>query len=306
MVTEAKVKHFLSLARTLNFTVTAREFSLTQQAISKSIAGLENDLGVRLFARSKSSVELTEAGKKWRSYFSRESMRFNRQREQILNDEERGKQFRIGYQDYLIFYNIPNSVLKYMEEQYPNVELRAERHSPITLQNYLSEGKMDVIFLSKRFYRERKDQKCRVLINAPLLIVSSAMEPDADKRKTAADFSDMPYIMDIFDGESREHCMERGRREIKEAGLTCEDIVITPNRASCFALVEVGGGVLLGTTMSRAINNPLLKCTTTDFTDSLLYIWSENSNDRMAADFAKQIKEAYQADDLGADVQPLI
>ena len=271
---------------------------LTQQAISKSIAGLESDLGVQLFSRSKSSVELTDAGRKWQAFFSREHARFQRQKEQIQNELERSRQFRIGYQDYLIFYNIPNHVLKYMRDEYPEMELKAEQYSPITLQNLLEEEKMDIIFLSKRFFRNRRGLKSQLFINAPLLAVSSAMEPDAEKRKTAADFSDLPYIMDIFDGESREHCMERGWKEIKEAGLTCKEIVITPNRASSFALVEVGGGVLLGTTMSRAINNPLLKCTKTDFTDSLLCLWNENSDDRMLEDFASRLKKSYQETNL--------
>ena len=284
--------------------MTAKQFMLTQQAISKSIAGLESDLGVRLFVRSKSSVELTEAGKKWHLFFSREDARFNKQYEQILNEMERSRQFRIGYQDYLIFSNIPNHVLKYMREKYPDMELKAEQYSPFTLQNLLEEGKIDIIFVSKRFFRNRRGLKSQLFINSPLLAVSSAMEPNADRRKTAADFSDLPYIMDIFDGESREHCMERGRKEIIQAGLTCSEIVITPNRASSFALVEVGGGVLLGTTMSRAINNPLLKCTKTSFTDSLLCLWNENSDDKMLGDFLQQLRISYHADDPDSIINP--
>lgn len=53
---------FESAARHASFTKAARELSLTQSAICRQIAGLEEFLGVKLFLRSKRGVTLTEAG----------------------------------------------------------------------------------------------------------------------------------------------------------------------------------------------------------------------------------------------------
>ena len=53
---------FEAAARHRSFTAAARELSVTQPAVSRSIRQLEAALGISLFTRSHRSVELTEAG----------------------------------------------------------------------------------------------------------------------------------------------------------------------------------------------------------------------------------------------------
>lgn len=54
---------FEAAARHESFTHAAKELFLTESAISRQIATLESNLGVRLFARSKQRVMLTRAGR---------------------------------------------------------------------------------------------------------------------------------------------------------------------------------------------------------------------------------------------------
>ena len=54
---------FEAAARHESFTHAARELFLTESAVSRQIASLESNLGVRLFVRSKQRVVLTRAGK---------------------------------------------------------------------------------------------------------------------------------------------------------------------------------------------------------------------------------------------------
>ena len=54
---------FLAVAECGSFSVAAEQLYLTQPAVSKRIAGLEEDLGVKLFERLSKQVILTEAGK---------------------------------------------------------------------------------------------------------------------------------------------------------------------------------------------------------------------------------------------------
>ncbi|WPC05035.1 LysR family transcriptional regulator [Pseudomonas benzenivorans] len=53
---------FESAARHQSFTKAAEELALTQSAICRQVAGLEEFLGVELFRRSRRGVKLTEAG----------------------------------------------------------------------------------------------------------------------------------------------------------------------------------------------------------------------------------------------------
>lgn len=54
---------FEAAARHLNFTLAAREFNVTQSAVSRMIGRLETHLGIRLFHRVSNGIELTEDGR---------------------------------------------------------------------------------------------------------------------------------------------------------------------------------------------------------------------------------------------------
>jgi DNA-binding transcriptional LysR family regulator len=57
------LRHFLAVARALNFTRAAEELSISAPALSRTIAQLEAQLDVKLFERSTHRVELTTAGR---------------------------------------------------------------------------------------------------------------------------------------------------------------------------------------------------------------------------------------------------
>lgn len=57
-----QMRYAVAVAETRNFTRAAERCYVTQSSLSHRIAGLERELGVRLFARSSRRVELTDAG----------------------------------------------------------------------------------------------------------------------------------------------------------------------------------------------------------------------------------------------------
>ncbi|SFI45012.1 DNA-binding transcriptional regulator, LysR family [Bosea sp. OK403] len=62
METLANLESFVRSAETLSFSEAARRLSLTPAAVSRNVAMLERNLGVRLFQRSTRKLTLTEAG----------------------------------------------------------------------------------------------------------------------------------------------------------------------------------------------------------------------------------------------------
>ncbi len=59
---------FCHVARLGSFTRTANELNMTQGAVSKKIAWLENELGFMLFHRTSRKIRLTSSGEEYLSY----------------------------------------------------------------------------------------------------------------------------------------------------------------------------------------------------------------------------------------------
>src|SRR5690625_2314241 len=57
------LEYFVQVANHLNFTKAATVLHVSQPSLSKTIKGMEDDLGVPLFYRSFRQLELTDAGK---------------------------------------------------------------------------------------------------------------------------------------------------------------------------------------------------------------------------------------------------
>src|SRR6266852_4817931 len=65
METLANLESFVRSAETGGFSTAARRLSLTPAAVSRNVAMLERNLGVRLFHRSTRKLTLTEAGERF-------------------------------------------------------------------------------------------------------------------------------------------------------------------------------------------------------------------------------------------------
>jgi len=63
METLANLESFVRSAETGSFSAAARRLALTPAAVSRNVALLERNLGVRLFQRSTRKLTLTEAGR---------------------------------------------------------------------------------------------------------------------------------------------------------------------------------------------------------------------------------------------------
>jgi len=68
MLEDFKLKVFKAVAECHSFTLASRELNITQPAVSQNIADLEEETGVKLFARKPSETVLTPAGKVFELY----------------------------------------------------------------------------------------------------------------------------------------------------------------------------------------------------------------------------------------------
>lgn len=119
----ASLNTFITAAETESFSLTAERLYLTQPAVSKRIAALEDELGARLFDRIGRRVSLTEAGRALLVRARTILLEMEDSKREIANlSGTVAGQLSIGTSHHIGLHRLP-PVLRQYSARYPEVEL---------------------------------------------------------------------------------------------------------------------------------------------------------------------------------------
>ena len=146
-VSLGQIMYFIRVAETMNISLAAEHFHLTQPVLSKKIASLEEQLDLMLFIRTNRLISLTPAGEylyhKWKSLVA--SIEENVQHAHVLQTG-RSKSLVIACMDSFK----PNAFLlpliKRFRDEHPDINLRIESDAAHDIRNLLISDEADVIF----------------------------------------------------------------------------------------------------------------------------------------------------------------
>jgi DNA-binding transcriptional LysR family regulator len=111
------VRAFVSIADEGQFQLAAADLAISQQAVSKRLAALESDLGVRLFTRTAGGTELTLDGQAFLPH-ARELLRVEQRAVDSVRPGRRA--LRV---DVVSYRTAPSAVLRDFHRVHPEVEL---------------------------------------------------------------------------------------------------------------------------------------------------------------------------------------
>jgi len=141
------LRNFLVLAEELHFGKAAKKLFITQPPLSKQIKNLENELGVRLFVRTKRKVTLTEHGE----FLRIEAHRLMLQADIIKNHiklirKDTSGQIRLGYVEDIIYTMLPK-ILQELKKNYPGIDTVLSTLNTEFLVNALRARMIDIAFI---------------------------------------------------------------------------------------------------------------------------------------------------------------
>jgi len=294
VINELKIKCFLTLAETLNFTAAGKKLYISQQALSRHIANLEQDMGVKLFARSRNSVELTEAGEHFYIFFKETAARYFSLLSEFQGGKGQTKNIRIGYQNWLDLGPAIGRALLVLKEKTPDLHLLGERHSPVALISLLESGNLDIILIHERFIPAYDWFSKLLLIKAPMQLVVARNDPLCKLyRQDYHIFEARPLLIDAFEGESQEATIKRAQKELKPYNFTPKEIIVLPNRDSIYTEAALGRGVFLSSCMSQASQDESLIRFDTDVMEGLYCVWRQTKSSYYIDQYAKQLQTEY-------------
>ena len=221
MLHENKIKCFLSLAETRNFTMTASLLYLSQQAVSKNIIGLEEDLGMKLF-----TPHLPLGG----THPGRAAvLRAVLQPGPAVQRPNGGHPGYLqpkhppsggGLQYFLDFGDALEYAFSALRSDSPDVQLETTRYSPSVLLERLRSHRLDMILIYRRFVSNESGLKSLHLAYSPRFPHGLPQPPLATPEATYLTFAQEPLVSDSLRGESREAFDLRIQRDLDALGLT--------------------------------------------------------------------------------------
>jgi DNA-binding transcriptional LysR family regulator len=216
-----KLRAFVAVAREGNVTRAAKQLSLSQPALSKQLAELEESLSAVLFDRLPRGMRLTVAGEILLRHAERIYAAERAAESEIaeLNGLRAGR-LSIGASTTIGSYLIPG-VFGAFQRAYPEVRLELEIANTAAIQALVSDGRIDLGLTEGSVPSEQF--AVEVVHYDELVAVAGVEHPLRKRRKVApAELASVPFI-----------CRERGSgsREVIEAALVERGVHLTPAMA---------------------------------------------------------------------------
>ena len=232
---------FLSAARTKSFSATARELHITQQAVSRHIRSLEDELGYPLFFRNTQAVHLTRAGEKMIRYFE--------EREQLLNGvmehfhaSQTEVPLRIAWSQWLGAPDWFRQVIRDFGAEYPQIRMAMYDLNADEMRKALQNEEIDLL-LTTNYSAEYLPvlwNTTKVGREQIMLLGSRGVNYDFN------DGSKHPFFASSAGEFNEQGVLGRVQKECERIGIHPKRIEVCPNMGSVCLNVMVQGGLTLG------------------------------------------------------------
>ena len=230
-----KLEFFYAAASSENFTQAAEKCNIAQTTMSKYIAQLEDELGVRLFYRTTRECSLTEAGQMFYDGARELSRDYENLKRRVIKAS--GDDLNIGI--YGEFFDL--SILEKFNAAYPDIRMHVSFGAKDELYDRLFRRKIHAILipdiLALDITRNNSLRKVGILSGAPCLYCSrTALEQYGSLQNVVRE---LPYITKASESSYHEYCS----RMIDESiGTTFRKVTTVESIAKQRLLLDLAQG----------------------------------------------------------------
>jgi len=231
-----RIEYFLVLAERLNYSRAAEELHISQQALTRQIQLLEEEVGAPLLIRTTRRVELTLTG-----MFLQEQMRpvqeeFRRRSEAAIRYAGEQKNFlNIGFFSALPKRRLVEPVLKAIEREFPKLELSVQGGSMDQMKDWLVSRQIDLCLTNAHDFEDWRGFERVNLAVVPARIVVGVTHPWAEAGLQKVTPSQMREASVLF--LRKDHPMEFNSTYAK---LSCRRTRIARDFDSMLATLSLG------------------------------------------------------------------
>lgn len=290
MSLDVQMECFFNLAETLNFSETAKQLYISQQAVSKNISKLESKVGFPLFYRNPHNVQITPWGKKYLEL----NKQFLKDCRVLLEDyHQANNTFKILTLNQPDFepvkrvhpFQIPGT------DYFANIELSFD--TPAYGIERLIARDVDMLVTIDRFV-----QNIRGLIVKPIFPLEAALLVSRNHPKYKSGVNYLEFKSEAFVAgvpsnnffETRDSIM----KDIQNFGLEPASIIIVSDSPKALATVARGEGIILGSVMSRPPYESEIATVPTGIVNNIVCVWNENLGKSYSDAFADFLTSEFE------------
>ena len=196
-----QIRYVVAVARSGNFSRAAELCHVSQPSLSQQILKLEEELGERLFERTKREARPTPHGE----IFLRRALRILEEVDAARREADDAKQLltgsvTIGVIPTVAPYILPKAIASFMK-LFPGVEVVVQEEPTARLLKLLHGYEVDLALLSPPFPTDRLE--ALPIVEEELLLAVPGSHPFATKRSIAADDLEQERLIVMQEG----HCL---------------------------------------------------------------------------------------------------
>lgn len=210
------MRYFVAVAEELHFTRAAERLHISPPSLTEQIQGLERELGVRLFLRSKRAVALTDAGSRFLEE-ARTTLHQAARAELVARRAGRGElgKVAIGYVSSASCTGVLATTITAYRYTHPMVSINIHKSETSRQLEQLTEGRLDIGFLRPPA-RYPVGITAVIVAEQAVLVVLPSQHPLAATSDSIAPstLADENFIAPDFEMEAGiyQHTAELGRR----------------------------------------------------------------------------------------------
>jgi DNA-binding transcriptional LysR family regulator len=237
------LRYFTAVVQWKGYREASRRLHIAHPAISQTVADLEEELGLKLFRRTKRFVQLTPEGE----VFYPEAVRTLAQVELAVDTARRAAKGEIGKLSIGFLGSATSAFLPELVRRfkaiYPGVKLTLQELTPVQQDAAFDKGLIDLGFTRTLTSEESRTFSSRVLYSDPMMAVLPGSNRVTTKRVHIADLAKESFV--LFHREGSPVLFDTITGMCNKAGF-CPRVENEPNMMqTVLSLVEAEQGVAI-------------------------------------------------------------
>ena len=303
MLNENWVRCFLAVARTGSFTGAAKELYMSQQAVSKQVRRLEEELEHPLFLRTTQSVTLTDAGEKYYQMFLKWSVDYDTVRQLVDRMDARENRLRIGMLKRMNSGRVPEAVHGF-RELFPDCVVAISHADAVDLLDQLEKDDIDIAILYDDFIKERKSFKN--LLDGELFGRTRLYLAIAENHPLAGEdvraLSREMFLVCMNKGESKAQALVRAVKDREKYHLGDGPVRVLADIDEVNMLTELGEGFSFCSSSNLFAKNEFIRLHPLDKVTEIRAVWKKKTS-APVKDFLRKARETGPLDQMISSIE---